>query len=1579
MDSSLAAAGLVASVRKEAGADVMLHGALVQHSGTKSLSGISRSSRKSKIAIVGMAGRFPSAADHERFWPLLEAGSDVHRKIPADRFDIEKHYHPTGIARNTSHTPYGCSIDEPGLSDPRFFNMSPREATQTDPMHRLGLTSAYEALEMAGYVPNRTPSTRLDRIGTFYGQTSDDWREINAAQDVDTYFIKAGVRAFAPARINYHFKFSGSVDTACSSCMAAIQLACTSLWAGDCETAVTGGLNVMTNSDIFAGLSRGQFLSKTGKLPNGYCRGGGIGTLILKCLEDAEADHDRVLGVVLETTTNNSANAISITHPHAPTQETLFQKVMLEAGVDPHDVDYVEMHGTGTQAGDGTEMRSVMDVFAPTARKGQRRKSLHLGSVKANIGHGGAVSGVTSVIKCLLMLNRNAIPPHCGIKMTINQGFPQDLMARNVHIAFKKTPFSSIDGSPRRIFVNNFSAAGGNTALLLEDAPARRPLIIDPRAHWVVAVAAKSKTALRADTRKLIQYIGDTPELRLGDLSYSTTARRMLYNYRIAFECSTIPEAREVLVSKLDDAIDPVYSVPPTIAFVFTGQGSHYTALSKEIFGSSSHFRSDLLAFDNIATRHGFPSFLPLVQGEAAVNTLSCDRAGHSLGEYAALEAAGVMSPSDTIYLVGQRAKLLEERCTAGSHAMLATLSSVKSISDLIADLPGITITCVNGPNETVLSGTIADINTAADRFTVHGVKAKKLNLQYAFHSSQVDVFLVELEKIATAASFYTPKIPVLSPLLSGVISDGIDASYLSRHARETVNFSDSITTAQQLGFMNESTVWLEIGPHPVCSKFIKAELGPNTSTCPALRKDVPPHKVVGSSLAGLHLAGVHVQWGEYHREFLDCVELLDLPAYAFDNKNYWIQHTGDWNLTKGLIGTLATVAEASIPRLSTTSIHRVLSEVIDGDKATVVTESDISRPDLLAAVSGHMVNEPSPAQMNVCDMEVSKPFIAEPNAPKGQMIRLSATAHLATNRADLIFSSGSGKSIIEHAKCHIEYRSGVTWLAEWQRNAYLIKGRIDSLKRAADAGTAHRMLRGMAYKLFAAFVEYDSKYRGMEEVILDSPELEGTSHIVFQTSQSDGNFHCSPYWIDSIAHLAGFIVDANDALDSLQVYISHGWQSMRFAEPLEVSKTYRSYVKMQPAGANMVLGDVYILDGERIIGVVGASKFQCIPRQLLNTFLPPLGLSAPIAPAIINKRLALKSVAPKTPTPLQLMNPRKRSSISTRGPSQLIIDKALDNIASELGVPVNELADSIEFANLGVDSLMSLSIAGQFREKLETEIQSSLFTDFPTVRGMKGFLSQYDLSEMVEELLEESSGSLTSDLDADGVSNNGRISTPTSLDSADYHEPSEMTTDSGSLSLVVRETRFREMGVEVNELLATDDLESLGMDSLMSLSMLSVLREATSLSLSSMFLIDNHSIQTIEQALHISPRKKVAKSKPTVPVAKAQATAKTERPERLASSVFLQGSPKSASKTLWLVPDGSGSATSYIFVPEISRGMAVWGLNSLFMKTPEVHHDGVTGMASNFILEIKRRQPQGPYNLEGWSAGEVMSFEIVR
>src|SRR3569833_331712 len=466
------------------------------HPASSSSIGNHGSTGKCKLAIVGMAGRFPDAASHEKLWELLTKGLDVHRVVPKDRFPVETHYDPTGKAINTSHTPYGCWIEKPGHFDPRFFNMSPREAFQTDPMQRMALTTAYEALEMSGYVPNRTPSTRLDRIGTFYGQTSDDWREINAAQEVDTYFITGGVRAFGPGRINYHFGFSGpslNIDTACSSSAAAMNVACSALWSRDCDTAIVGGLSCMTNSDIFSGLSRGLFLSMTGPCAtfdydaDGYCRGDGCASVVVKRLEDAQADKDNILAVILGAATTHSADAISITHPHGPTQSNLSSAILDDAGVDPLDVDYVEVHGTGFLVGDGTEMVSVTNVFAPANRKRPADRPLYLGAVKANVGHGEAASGVTALVKVLLMLQKNAIPPHVGIKKEINKGIRKDLSERNVNIAFHMTPFRRRDGKPRRVFINNFSAAGGNTGLLLEDAPRVKEATADPRSMHVIS------------------------------------------------------------------------------------------------------------------------------------------------------------------------------------------------------------------------------------------------------------------------------------------------------------------------------------------------------------------------------------------------------------------------------------------------------------------------------------------------------------------------------------------------------------------------------------------------------------------------------------------------------------------------------------------------------------------------------------------------------------------------------------------------------------------------------------------------------------------------------------------------------------------------------------------------------------------------------------------------------------------------------------------------------------------------------------------------------------------------------------
>lgn len=348
---------------------------------------------RSKIAIVGFSGRFPDAENLESFWDLLYEGRDVHKVVPPQHWNAKTHVDPTGKRKNTSATPFGCWLNHPELFDAKFFNISPREAPQIDPAQRIALLTAYEAIEQAGIVPDATPSTQKDRVGVFYGVTSNDWMETNSAQNIDAYHIPGGNRAFIPGRINYYFNFSGpsfSVDTACSSSLASIHVACNALWRGEIDTAIAGGTNVLTNPDFTAGLDRGHFLSRTGNCKtfddeaDGYCRGEGIGTVILKRLEDAIFDGDPVRGVISGTYTNHSAEADSITRPFVGAQKDIFRKILSNAGVDPYDVGYVEMHGTGTQAGDGTEMQSVMDIFAPenTRQKRNHEQDLYIGSAK---------------------------------------------------------------------------------------------------------------------------------------------------------------------------------------------------------------------------------------------------------------------------------------------------------------------------------------------------------------------------------------------------------------------------------------------------------------------------------------------------------------------------------------------------------------------------------------------------------------------------------------------------------------------------------------------------------------------------------------------------------------------------------------------------------------------------------------------------------------------------------------------------------------------------------------------------------------------------------------------------------------------------------------------------------------------------------------------------------------------------------------------------------------------------------------------------------------------------------------------
>jgi monodictyphenone polyketide synthase len=758
-------------------------------------------------------------------------------------------------------------------------------------------------------------------------------------------------------------------------------------------------VNVLSNSDAFAGLSHGHFLTKT---PNacktwdaeadGYCRAEGVASIIMKRLEDATADNDNILGVILAAGTNHSAEAVSITHPHAGAQSFLYKKVLDRAGVDPFDVSYIEAHGTGTQAGDVQELTSITDVFAPTEKQRSNTQPLTIGSIKANLGHGEAVAGATALLKVLLMFQKEMIPRHIGIKTCLNPKLSDFFSNQSLCIPIETKPWVRNSGKSRVAMVNSFSAAGGNTCLLLEEAPTIRGTFPDPRPTHVVSTSAKSKESLRGNMKRLLGYLEQNPECSLADLSYTTTARRQHHSHRAVIHASNISEVQQQLRDRLKDnqPFRSVFSnILPSVAFTFTGQGSANKSSNLELFKLSPVFRTHIMALDHIAQRLGFPSFIQSIDGSCNKDydqgpvvtqvSLVCVEIGlarywaslgvkpdvvigHSIGEYAALCVAGVISASDAIHLVGRRAKLLEEKCHAGTHAMLAVRASLATIKTHVKGLR-YEVACINSAEAIVLSGTAPNMDAVSEVLRAQGCSTTLLDVSFAFHSSQTDAILDDFEYLAKSISYSSPKIPIISPLLARLVCDSktVDGAYFRRATRETCDFYGGVSKALSMKIITNDTVWVEIGPHPVTIAFVKAIVGSPCIAVPSIRRLENNWTTVAQSLSILHSAGFDVSWSEFHRPFETNLRLLDLPTYSWNNKNYWIQYNGDWALTKGNTfysdKNQSQATKSSVSSLKTSLVHTVVKETFSGTCGTVTIQSDLMSADFLAAARGHSIN----------------------------------------------------------------------------------------------------------------------------------------------------------------------------------------------------------------------------------------------------------------------------------------------------------------------------------------------------------------------------------------------------------------------------------------------------------------------------------------------------------------------------------------------------------------------------------------------------------------------------------------------
>ncbi|KAL4778883.1 hypothetical protein BJX76DRAFT_362306 [Aspergillus varians] len=1370
------------------------------------LSGNDTESIDTKVAVVGMSCRLPGGADDiDRFWELLEQGRDAHGQPPVDRFHLGNHKHTTSQRANSSQTPFGCFINKTGLFDAGFFDMSPREAAQTDPAHRLALLTAYEALEQSGYVPDRTPSTRRDTIGTIYGQCFDDYREANARQDLDMYFIPGNSRGFAPGRISYFFKFSGpslSCDTMCSASLSAVQIACATLQRGDADMVVAGGLNILTSSDSFAGLSRASFLSQTGGSKvfdndaDGYCRADGVGSLVLKRLSDAQRDNDNILGVIIGATTNHSSAAVSITHPHSRTQEELYRKLLRQAGVSPLDVDMIEMDGTGTRAGDVTEMDSVTRVFSPPGS--QRAHKLHIGSVKANLGHGEAAAGITSLMKALLILQRDSIPKHVGIKTCLNSKFP-DLDQLNIHIPQETIHWPSRPDRKRFVMINNFSAAGGNTSLILEEPPARTEPQGSPQTSFTVAVSAKSAVSLKSNIKRLIAYLQRNPYIPLGSLAYTTTARRMHHPHCIAVHGASVPDILDNLQLRLTDVVESqkrkTRATPPRVAFVFGGQGSFYLGIGRDLIEGYPSYRKEIHRLDQICLLHGFPSILPALTDRRITDTQEitplvaqltavCVQIamytlwislgvkpdvviGASLGEFASLHAAGVLSASDTIYLAGQRGMLMEQMCTINSRAMLTVKASLDDIRQCVLDRP-YEVACVNGTRNIAIGGLIPDIAAIKESLESRGHRTFPLNLPYVFHSSHLDPILDRFGEITSKVPLRSPRIPIISPLLADVVPVGatLPSSYLLDATRQVVRFCEALEKSWDDGVIDGNTVWVEVSVHQSYSSPVCAAVPDMEVIVPSLRSDQNNWHTLASSMAALHEAGVKVDWNEWYRPFESEMRLLDLPSYQWNMKEHWIQHDGDRLLVNENASSVDKYRVPSLPlSLRTPLLHDIVTETFWEEGGTVVMQSDVHADDFFAMASGpRMSGRPvvsaflyrdmaltlakymytkirpntAPPAMHFGNVRIFHSLIPQNDRSYSQLVRMGVDA-VELNRPSGImqvslFQVLDDGSLVKDLATGMVSWGGTCeeWNEEWANFAHLVTSRIEVLHALAHEGRANRLMRDMVYQLFQNVVDYSEPYRGIQSVVIHG--LEAVADVTL-ASGNDAMYTTPLPHIDSIFHVGGLVLNVSPAIDhSNTVYVMEGWKSMRFGEPLVPGKLYRSYVKMTPVkdSSGFFTGDVYVLDGSEIIGQLARMSFRPLPRILMSRFFNthdrtnvPIKLQTTAStPDSSGSPTNDSAVGPPTPGENEL-DPLEQGSEQVldseyKSRKHELASKALDLIASETGIHCQDLTDETHLSEIGVDSLLSLALVERFAMDLNMQLPRNFLLESPTVRDIK-------------------------------------------------------------------------------------------------------------------------------------------------------------------------------------------------------------------------------------------------------------------
>ncbi|MDA1052764.1 MAG: beta-ketoacyl synthase N-terminal-like domain-containing protein [Planctomycetota bacterium] len=884
------------------------------------------------IAIVGMACRFPGGVDSpEAYWQLLRDGADAVSEIPRERWNIDDYYDPDPNAPGKIYARHGCFIRDVDKFDSNLFGITPREAEELDPQQRLLLEVVWESLERAGIAASKL---RGSDTGVFVGMSWDDATQLhngNHLADINPYSTLGSARSIAAGRIAYVLDLHGPVvqlDTACSSSLVSVYQACESLQTGECDLALAGGVSLMLSPATMVALCKLTALAPDGRgktfdaAADGYVRGEGCGMVVLKRMSDAVRDGDTILAQIRSAAVNHDGASNGLTAPNGQAQEQLMRKALLKAGLTGREVTYVEAHGTGTELGDPIELNALNAVY------GEHRPladALYVGAAKSNIGHLEAAAGIAGLLKVVLMLQHGEIPPQLHVA-TLNPHVEWDRTPLKVPLHLLPWPRSA---SRRLAAVSAFGFSGTNAHVIVEAEATRTITTPDSKRAQTslhcLPLSAHSLDALKVLAERYAGHLTAHLNQRIEDICFTAATARDHAKHRLM----VIAASRDELLAKLrayascEDTSQVVLGngrahvqdASNRVGFLFTGQGTQYVGMGRELYDSQPVFRAAIDRCGDALRAYVDVPLAELLYGESSTGSLldqtiytqpalfSLQYAlvelwkswgvrpdavmGHSLGEYSAACAAGVFDLESGLELVATRARLMDSLPRTGIMAVvMADESRVQDAIEPYRDQ--VSIASVNGPETIVISGPREAVQQVLDKLAADGIDVEILNTSNAGHSAVIDPMLDAFGELAEKFHYAVPRIDMISNVSGGLAGDEVaGGSYWVRHARVPVRFADGMKALAAAG----CGTFVEIGPNPnllamgmACVKGLR----PRHRWLPSLTKGRGSWETMLYSLGSLYVSGADIDWQCFHQS-RNC-ERVALPTYPFQRLSYPIR-----------------------------------------------------------------------------------------------------------------------------------------------------------------------------------------------------------------------------------------------------------------------------------------------------------------------------------------------------------------------------------------------------------------------------------------------------------------------------------------------------------------------------------------------------------------------------------------------------------------------------------------------------------------------------------------------------------------